>query len=118
MLNATYTLGVTPNNKVFTKQFDSPGASTYSVAGLTPNTAFVMNVSHSTTAKSIRTLVSLDKMVGDPATPEVAPIKARVYLNIDRPKFMSAADVKIMISQLKTLVDDTVFQDSLLNGEV
>jgi hypothetical protein len=118
MLNNQYTLGVTPNVKTFDKTFDEAGRSSYSVAGLTPATALTLNVSHNVTAKSVRTLVSRDEMKQDPLDSTSAPVKFRFYINIDRPKFVSAADVQIARAQLKTLVDDTGFWDKILNGEV
>jgi hypothetical protein len=119
MLNDSYTLGLSGNLLTFTKRFADLNASQFSVAGLTPNSERALKISHEQSSNGqVRTIVSLDENdeIGVPPSTKVE--KTRVYLVIQRAPSKSAAGVKATISRLKTLVDDTAFQDKLLNLEV
>lgn len=119
MLNNTYTLGTTTSELTFTKQFPDANKSQYSVVGLAPNAERTLVVSHETLSSNrVRTMVSLNETDVNPASPTGATAQSRVYLVIDRQGFKTAAQVKDTIRRLKTLVDDTAFQDALLNREV
>lgn len=119
MLNNTYTLGTTTSELTFTKQFPDANKSQFSVTGLAPNAARTMLVSHETLSTGrVRTMVSLDETDVNPASPTGATAQSRVYLVIDRQPYKTAQAVKDSIRRLKTLVDDTAFQDALLNREV
>lgn len=119
MLNETYTLGVTPNNLVYTKLFADANNSAYSVSGLTPNTAREMSVKHETSGSGqVRTVIDLTEKDEIGVAPSTKVETSRVYLVIQRAPSKSAVSVKAALSRLKTLVDDTAFQDKLLNREV
>lgn len=119
MLLDTYTLGTGGTSLLFAKQFPDANNSRYSVAGLALNAARTLTVSHQTSSDgSVRTMVSLDETDVDPGSTSGQTKTSRVYLVIQRSSFKSAADVKATITRLKTLVDNTTFQDSLLNREV
>lgn len=63
-------------------------------------------------------MISLDEVDVDPGSSQGATKTSRLYVVLQRPSTKSAADCKAMFARLKTLVDDTAFQDKFLNQEV
>lgn len=119
MLTDSYALGAGGTLLTFTKRFADANVSQYSVAGLTPNTARELSIKHEISSSGqVRTIVSLDEAdeIGTPPSTKVE--KSRVYLVIQRAPSKSAGGVKNTITRLKTLVDNTSFQDAILNLEV
>lgn len=119
MLQDSYTLGVTPNNLTFVKRFPDANKSQFSVSGLSANAARTLTVSHQPAANGdVRTMIDLSEVDVDPGSTSGATKTTRCYLVLQRPATKSAADVKSIFARLKTLVDDTAFQDKILNQEV
>lgn len=120
MLNDTQTLGTSGNAAAYVRQYDDVGESKFAVAGLTPNAAQVLRVSHETSnsGKLVGSIVELQHTVVDPNSATGATRVNRVSLLIKRSEFTSAADIKNMIERLKTIVDSSATQDKLLNLEV
>lgn len=104
----------------YTKRFDGESKSLYSVAGLTPNTQKLLNVSHETSrsGKQIGTLANLTRTFVDPGSTTGQTADLRISLVIKRPDFVSATDVKVSIDEMKTLLGNVTVVDQLLNLEV
>jgi hypothetical protein len=118
MINNTLSLGTV--SVTYTKRFEQEGKSLFSVAGLTPNTQKVLNIGHevSRNGKQISTLAGLTRTFVDPASATGQTADCRVQLVIRRPDFVSLADVKIAIDEMKTLLGQSTVVDQLLNQEV
>jgi hypothetical protein len=119
-LSDTLVLGPVGSTVSYVNQFRDNGVGNYSVAGLTPNAAKVAKVSHekSNSGKLLGTLVEIKHTVVDPGSAIGATRDNRVSLIIKRSEFTTPADIKSMITHLKTIVDSTAIQDQLLNFEV
>lgn len=119
MLNDTIALGTSGTLLTFVKRFPDALKSLFSVVGLTSNAARTMTVSHQPAGDaSVRSMISLDETDVDPSSSAGATKQTRLYLVLQRPSTKSATDCKAMFARLKTLVDDTAFQDKFLNQEV
>lgn len=119
MLNDTLALGLSGTLLTFTKRFPDAQKSVFSVVGLSPNAARTLTVSHQPAGNGdVRSMISLDETDVDPGSSTGATKQTRLYLVLQRPSTKSAADCKAIFTRLKTLVDDTGFQDKFLNQEV
>jgi hypothetical protein len=98
---------------------DANEGAKYSVSGLSPAAAATLSVQHRTDkSKTVRTLIDLSTNVAVIGSLTGAFTTRRVYLNIVRGVNDSAADIKADLTRLKTIVDDTAFQDQILAGQV
>jgi hypothetical protein len=105
----------------YTRRGEIESRSSYSVGGLTPNTAKTLVFSHETSqsGKKIRTLVDTTRQFVDPGsvTGQVRPV--RVYTIIERPDFVSPTDVKVTVDEHRSILANTAgIIDPLLNLEV
>lgn len=117
MLTDTQSLGTTP--VTFTKRAISGTSSQFVPSGDTPSAQRTLRVSHESAAggRRVNTLYAVSHVKTDPASPTGATDTAAVQVKFIRPTFVSAADMKTIIDQVKTGLS-TAVQDQLLNQEV
>jgi len=116
MLTDTQSLGTTAVS--FIKRAIQGTSSLFSPTGDTPTNERVLRVSHEKTRKGrqVNTLYAVSHVKANPGN-ATDFATAAVQVKIMRPDFVSAADMKTIIDQVKTGLTSGV-QDQLLNQEV
>lgn len=118
MLADTLTLGASPDNLDYVKQYPDKDKSAYGVRGLTPAAARGFNVSH-TQDKSLRrrSVARLDDTDVDPNSEVGKTNVSSLYIVLDRPAVKTAADVEKMRKRLLTFISTPAMFDAWVSGE-
>jgi hypothetical protein len=115
MLTDTQTLGTT--TVTFTRRVAAGQTSQFVPSGDTPANERKLRVGHEVTKSgTVNTLYAVSHVKLDAASPTGATALASVQVKIIRPRFVSAADMSLIVDQVKTGLTTTVI-NALLNQE-